>query len=482
VPVDGPTTPWRHQAQAYWFCRERPAALLNCGLGTGKSRVVVDLVCSVQEIRRVLILAPKSVVGVWPRMFEAHGSSPVCVYAPTKGTTAKKAKDLSDALGAPGKVVAVLNYEAAIQGLKKGMADLLLRQRWDLVVLDESHKIKAPSGKTSRLVSHLSAARRICLTGTPMPHSPMDVFGQFRFLDPWIYGTSFVAFRNRYAKTIQLPGTSQVMIVGFQNQEELARKMDPITFTARTEDVLDLPPWTDVDREFDLAPAEAKAYKEMQREFVAELKSGVVTAANALVRLLRLAQITSGVIETDEQVKERLGSSKRALLSEVLEECGREPVAVFCRFHSDLDQVRDVATGLGLETLELSGRRNDVPTGRWDRGDVLAVQEQAGGVGVDLTRCRFLCFWSLGYSLGNHEQARGRVWRPGQTRHVSYIYLVARGTVDVAVREALAKKKNVVDYVLGQIDPMAAGRAGDHQARSAISNGKGDEWNFRERT
>jgi SNF2 family DNA or RNA helicase len=422
--------------------------------------VVVDLVCSVPEIRRVLVLAPKSVVDVWPRMFTLHGSPPgATVFAPQRGTTAERAALIEKRLlDQTGKLVVVLNYESAIQGYsdfktRKGMAALLLKTRWDLVVLDESHRIKAPTGKTSKLVSYLNADRRLCLTGTPMPHSPMDIFGQFRFLDPSIYGRSFVAFRNRYAKTVQLPGTSQVMIVGFQNQDELARRMDPITFTARTEDVLDLPPFTDVDREFDLAPAEARAYRDMEREFVTEVKAGAVTAANALVKLLRLAQITGGLIETDEGERERLGASKQALLSEVLEECGREPVAVFCRFRSDLDQVLESARDLGLSTAELSGRRNDIAAtgGKWEHGEVLAVQEQAGGVGVDLTRCRFLVFWSLGYSLGNHEQARGRVRRPGQTRPVTYIYLVARGTVDRKVREALAKKKDVVDYVLGQM-------------------------------
>jgi len=456
VPVRGPTVPWRHQAQAYWFARERRAVLLNCGLGTGKSRVVVDLVCSVPEIRRTLILAPKSVVSVWPRMFNLHGSAPVEVCAPSKGTTAVKAREVAEAYDDPcARLAVVLNYEAAREGYggaktPRGMAAELLSRRWDLVVLDESHRVKQPTGKTSRMVARLQADRRVCLTGTPMPHSPLDIFGQFRFLDPGIYGNSFAAFRSRYAILATFGALAGKQVLGYKNQEELAERMDSITFTARTDDVLDLPPFVDVDREFDLGPDEARAYKQMERDFVAELKSGQVTASNALVKLLRLAQVTSGVLETDEGEVERLGESKKKLLLEVLEECGREPVAVFCRFHRDLDQVLEAAEALGLKTAELSGRRNDIAStgGKWEHGNVLAVQEQAGGVGVDLTRCRFLVFWSLGYSLGNHEQARGRVRRPGQTRPVTYIYLVARSTVDRRVREALVKKKDVVDYVL----------------------------------
>lgn len=457
VPVQGPTKPWRHQAQAYWFARDRQAALLNCGMGTGKSRVIVDLVCSVPEIKATLILAPKSVVSVWPRQFALHGSAPAAIIAPDKGTTAKKAKAVSEAYDADGKVVVVLNYEAARQGYggaqkPRGMAAALLDREWDLVVLDESHRCKSSSGLTSRFVSRLrsQSTRRLCLTGTPMPHSPLDIFGQFRFLDPAIFGQSFVAFRTKYAI---MGGYENHEIIGFRDQEDLARRMDTITFTARTEDVLDLPPFTDVDREFDLAPEEARVYRDMEKDFVAELKGGQVTAANALVKLLRLAQVTGGAVDTDDGVAHVLGDSKARLLKEVLEDCGAEPVAVFCRFHRDLDAVHEAAKALGRESRELSGRRNDVALsgGKWEDGDILAVQEQAGGVGVDLTRGRYCVFFSLSYSLGDYMQARARVRRPGQDRPVTYVHLVARGTVDRKVRDALEKKEEVVRFVLDRI-------------------------------
>ena len=79
---------------------------------------------------------------------------------------------------------------------------------------------------------------------------------------------------------------------------------------------------------------------------------------------------------------------------------------------------------------------------------MLAVQIQAGGVGVDLTRARYCCFYSPSFSLGDYEQARARVHRPGQTRKVTYIKLIAPDTVDERIYEALSSKKDVVRYVL----------------------------------
>jgi SNF2 family DNA or RNA helicase len=79
------------------------------------------------------------------------------------------------------------------------------------------------------------------------------------------------------------------------------------------------------------------------------------------------------------------------------------------------------------------------------------VQIKAGGVGVDLTRARYSIFYSTGFSLGDYDQAKARTHRPGQTRPVMHIHLVARGTVDVRVRRALEKRAQIVESILAEI-------------------------------
>jgi SNF2 family DNA or RNA helicase len=82
---------------------------------------------------------------------------------------------------------------------------------------------------------------------------------------------------------------------------------------------------------------------------------------------------------------------------------------------------------------------------------VLAVQIESGGVGVDLTRARYAIYYSLGFSLGSYEQSLARIHRPGQTRPVEYIHLLAKNTVDEKVMAALAAKADVVTAVLQQL-------------------------------
>jgi SNF2 family DNA or RNA helicase len=102
--------------------------------------------------------------------------------------------------------------------------------------------------------------------------------------------------------------------------------------------------------------------------------------------------------------------------------------------------------------MELSGRRDDLAA--WqeaERPGVLAVQIQAGGLGVDLTRARYSIFYSLSFSLGEYQQALARIHRPGQTRPVAHIHLVARETVDEKIMGALERRAEVVTFVLDEL-------------------------------
>jgi superfamily II DNA or RNA helicase len=318
------------------------------------------------------------------------------------------------------------------------------------ILVHNCHRLKAPGGKASLFFKRmrLHANHRVALTGTPMPHGPMDIYAQFRFLDVTIFGPSFSAFRTKYAV---MGGYQRKQITGFQKLDELEASMSRITFRVGPE-VLDLPPATHVTYYCDLTPEAARIYRDLEEDFVARVKDGTVTAANALVKLLRLQQVVGGCVPTDDHVVHRVDSNKQKLLADTLEDIGKnEPVVVFCRFHADLDAVHQACEAMGYCTLELSGRRDQLK--RWQDGEaqVLAVQISAGGVGVDFTRARFAMYYSLSFSLGEYDQALARVHRPGQTRPVEHIHLVARSTVDVKIMRALEKRAEIVQSILAEI-------------------------------
>ncbi len=438
---------WPHQVEAIDFVADKPAAMLAMAMGTGKSRVAIDLLKS-RAARKILILCPSSVVDVWPHQFNIHAPGEFQVLALRTGPVRQRQTEAARFFARLSRnQVLVINYEACY---RETMDTWLLKQEWDAIICDESHRIKAPGGVQSRFVAKLAKdiPFRLALTGTPMPHSPLDVYGQYRYLDPTIFGTSIQRMRNEYAVTKFLPGIYAPVVVGYKNMEDLNKKFYTIAYKVDV-NVLELPDPLHEVRMCVLSNKAQKIYDDLSEEFYAEVDDGVVTAANALVRALRLQQLTGGYLRVSGKDSDtNVDTAKMGLLSDLLADLD-EPVVVFCRFRRDLDTVHDVATKLKIPSCELSGRVNQLA--EWQgapTAKILAVQTQAGGVGIDLTKARVAIYYSLGLSLGDHLQSQARLHRPGQKGIVVYYYLLADRTIDEKVHKALLARKEVIEEIL----------------------------------
>lgn len=440
------TSLWPHQLDAYRRAYLRSGYLLAYDMGCGKTLTAIALL-EAWQAKRVLILCPKSVVAVWPREFAKHGAGQR-ILAPLEGGSVTKRQAQAAQIYESGQPFAlIINYEAAARA---PFARWAATHTWDAVILDEAHRVKAAAGATSRFCAKLRnvSKRRLCLTGTPMPHSPLDIYAQYRFLDPSVFGLSFTTFKQRYAVWGGYEGRQPIAWI---NQEELNAKVYSIASRVTKRDVLTLPPVTHVERYCELG-AKAKAeYKSLERDFWAWVESAgqEVTVTNALVKLLRLQQMTSGFVLGDDGEIHETDSAKASAFSDWLEDLALdEPLVVFCRFTHDLEVIEGMCSHAGRTVGILSGRRNDLLA--WQRGelDVLVVQIQAGAEGIDLTRAAYACYYSLGFSLGQYEQSLARLDRPGQTRPVTYTHFLAQGTVDTQVYAALRKRKEVVEAIL----------------------------------
>lgn len=427
----GDFSPWAHQAAAAAWLAARMFGLLAMDMGTGKT------------FTALLALL--------------NDTLPLVFVDLTRGTSKQRAERLRAALaGAAGKrLIVAVNYEAV---WRSQLAPTVEAVRWSAIVLDESHRIKSPGGTASRYLARLAAkqpqARRVCLTGTPMPHSPLDLYGQCRFLDPTLFGTSFARMRARYAECdARFPSKVRY----WKNQNELTAKLDSISWRVTADEVLDLPESIHETIPVELSPKTMRFYATLEREMTADIEAGTVTAANALTKLLRMQQATGGYARVDGMAGVTAIDgipAKRLALTDRLEDLpATEPVVVFCRFRSDLDDVAATARTLGREYAEVSGERKTLE--RWQRGDatILGVQMQSGGVGIDCSRACYAVYYSLSWSLGDYEQSLARLRRPGQTRCVRYYHLVCEGTVDEQVYKALRERRNVVDAVLQKLSP-----------------------------
>ena len=288
-------------------------------------------------------------------------------------------------------------------------------------------------------------ARRIGLTGTPMPHSPMDLYGQMRFLDTSVFGTSFVRFRSRYAV---MGGFERRQVIGYQNENEMMSRFKSAALVMQEKDLIDLPGEVDSILDVELEPGAAKVYSDVQNDFYAQVERGEITVSNALVKLLRLQQITTGVLALDSGEKEQISTAKYQVLADILADTSGK-VVVFGRFSHDLDVAALATAHAQLRYGEVSGSRKDLDQGRFPEDvDVLGVQIQAGGVGIDLSRASLGVFLSTGFSLGDYLQARARLHRPGQKNRVTFLHILARNTIDERVYKMLLRREATIASLL----------------------------------
>ena len=474
-PVDLRDIPlWPHQEEAVRFADCRPATMLAMEMGLGKTRCAIRLM---EYCENILVLAPTSVVDhVWPRelsllapnFHQAILGQEKRRSVREKLAEAQRIQAQARADGAP--FIIVVNYESA---WRDPLGRWLLNQRWDLVVHDESHRLKSPAGKLVNWAARLTsrASRRLALTGTPMPNNPLEIFGQYRALDPGVFGSNYLQFENRYAvkEEIKLKVPIQLkngnlketvdLIRDYRNLGELDQKFRSIAHVARVIDHLELPESREpIELGVTLSPKARRLYQTLDQELKVQIGRGQVSAKNTLTRLLRLQQLTGGHLTPDPGADatgpssqyEIIDTAKAQAMADYLDGIDpAEPVVIFARFIADLDRIAEQAIRAGRNAYELSGRRRQLAGWQKDPGGaVLGAQLQAGGLGIDLTKARYCLYYSLGYSLGDYLQSKARLHRPGQTRPVHYHHLVAQGTVDEEVARALTNKEDVVQAVL----------------------------------
>lgn len=443
--------------------KSRGAALLM-EMGTGKSLTAIAITGALSQagrIRRVLIVAPLSILGVWEEEFQKFAAFPYAL-AVLSGSSAKKLDTLRHMTGTTLQVV-VVNYESAWR-LEKALT------AWhpDLIIADEGHKIKTHNIAASKAMHRMGAkaSYRLLLTGTVITNKAIDVFSQYKFLNPAIYGNSFYAFRNRYFDMVGYGNHTPVLKKSMES--ELTEKLHSISYRATKAECLDLPETIDMIRQIELEPAALRIYRGLVKESYAELAGGEVTATNILTRLLRLSQLTGGFLGNDETAAvEQVSAAKLSALEDILDGAVAEgkKLVIIARFIPEIKAICKLLEkrDLGYSCITGEVKNRDEQVARFqNEPEVMAFVGQiaTAGLGITLTAASTMVFYSLDYSMSNFEQTKARIHRMGQRMPCTYLYLVARGTVDEKVLAALESKADLArtlvdDYRSGR-NPFAA--------------------------
>ena len=431
---------------------------MGCGKTLTAIAIMGALYCQ-HKITRVLVVAPSSVCSVWPHDLAAFAAFPyeVRVLLGEKKQRLEALHSLTDYPNTANRLlVAVINYEATH---REGIFEALDGYAADLIVCDESQRIKNPRAAQSRAVQMLGdrAACRLILSGTPVQNGAIDLYSQYRFLDPGVFGANFYAFRNRYC---QMGGYGGHEVVGFQHIDELTRKEHSIALRVTKAECLDLPGQTFVRRYVQLEPAARRLYTQIARASCAELENGEhVTASIVLTKLLRLMQLTGGFVQADGGDRpQQSGSAKLDALADILEDYVQEAgqkLVVFARFRSEIAAICQLLEQRGIRYGRIDGevpmdqRGAIVETFQQDSSvKAFVAQTQTAGLGITLHAASAAVFYSLDFNYANYAQALARIHRIGQAQPVTYIHLLAEHTVDEQVLDALERKEDLARTIV----------------------------------
>lgn len=489
-PMPLKVRPFQHQVLGFNIGLELPHHALLMEMGTGKTLTELAIMArrwQRGEVTRTLVVAPATVLPVWPA--DAQLLDVPVETLQLSGTVARAEKLLAQFNPFPvpcpqcngdvvfidddgtqvecgrcdgGQVsplqIACVNYEKTWR-----MYDALKLWAPDLIVCDESQRIKTPGARQSSAMHSLAevAPFRAILTGTPVPNRPLEFYSQYRFLDKHIFGTSHTTFKARYA----VANANGMGFADYLRLDELTRLAHSVAYRVTKDEALDLPEWTDREIIIDLEPNAQRVYNQVERAAFAELSTlaaqGTISTPHILTEMLRLSQITGGFVGDDDGNVHDVSTAKLSALADIAGDVfdGGKKLVVFARFRAEIEAIAQRLAGLlkddGGEVLQIHGgipipQRGGIVE-RFQDPDgpkAIVVQTRAGGLGITLTAADTAVFYSLDYSFENYDQARARIHRIGQKNHCTYLHLMARDTIDEKVLQALRDKRDLASVVV----------------------------------
>lgn len=351
-----------------------------------------------------------------------------------------------------------------------------------LWVVDEAGRIKNPTSKRTKKIMKMRdlAAFRRPMTGTPTTEKPFDVYSIVQFMDPFYWKRNgfgnYHAFTRHFGvwkkihvamgREIEVQAKDRDGRTRYQNLDELARLLRPISSRVLKEDMVDLPPKTYTRMYYEMSNMQRKHYDRLEQDFmtwydantVPDAETGgrmfVTSADLAIVRQLRLQQIALGYLvdDTDKSfhlIDERPNSLR--LLGEVVEDLDH-PAIIWGRFRKDVDLICEMLGDRAVRydgTVDGAGRIAAVQAFQGGKVPFFVATPATAGEGLTLTAARTVIYYSNSFRLTEREQSEARAHRIGQRYAVQYIDLLARNSIAEDILDVLSHKQASAAAAIG---------------------------------
>jgi SNF2 family DNA or RNA helicase len=472
LPVDHQwkVKPFLHQEMLLSFAVTMGHSAIFADCGAGKTAVGVNLIEWFKRANggvRALVVCPLSIINkAWGDDIEKFsGLSWASLWFPSKAPSAQQrrdgltGKDVSllqrvDSLSDPGIDVWVANYETI---RRDDFISHLKNMEFDIVIADEASRIKDKNTKSFKNLMRISetAKHRLVLTGTPAPNGVLDLWSQFMFVDRGeTLDPHYTDFRQDVASSYNIgPGRPPTWRAKPGAADRVAPMVAMRSVSIKLEDCVDLPPVTTIERPVVLPAENARAYQQMKLQLFAEIEGQTLSVTNQLSKLTKLRQITGGFVY-DTAGNSVIPMKKNPKLDElalVLEEIGDRDVIVWAEYRAEIEAI-----------LERFKSRNPISlyggTGGQDKKDeafdkfrddptcsLCVAHPQSASVGLTMTWAQYSISYSISYRYDDDYQKNRRIYRPGQTRPVVFMYLICPGTIDSTMMACIRRKESLSD-------------------------------------
>ena len=434
-----------HQKSGVKFLLSRNGCILGDDMGVGKSKTAI--VAALESgANHILVVCPASVKINWRREIECYTDDVVIV----SGNKWKQSK------------FTIINYDIlknfhTVKERGKKQEDIVLKRelidaKFDIVIIDEAHKLKNPKSIRGKIMAELSIKFNIprvwLLTGTPITNRPMDYFNLLRIIknnlsDNWVFYTKRYCAGRRFFKKLKTGVKKEIWLTdGASNLEELANKTKNIILRRKKEDVLDMPDKTIVPLFHELEESERSEYDTLWDEYV-ELRQAEGKPIN-LQRDLTESMLLRKFIAM-KSIPRTIDIAENAI------EQGHK-VIIFTTF---TDELLTLANYFGSSAVTHYGKMTDKQKQRSidefmnnSKITVFIGNVISAGVGINLTAADIIVFNSFDWTPGNNIQAEDRAFRIGQKNNVTIYYHLFMRTVSTYMWKVLDSKKNIIAIVM----------------------------------
>lgn len=425
---------------------------LDPGLGKTAIALCAFTILKNKKInRRLLVITPlRPMVATWPAELKKWKDFEGLTYAIVHGPDKEEMLDVE-------ADVFLINPDAVSWLHEEG--------RWkrinaDILCVDESTKFKNGTSKRFKALRHMlnSFTRRWILTGTPTPNGLLDLFGQIYILDQ---GNALGRFITNYRQTYFFPSG----FGGYEWKPKLgsadliASRINNMILRLKAEDWLEMPELIFKDLIVELPPTARKIYREVEDQFITEIQSEKIVAANAAVAGGKCRQIANGALYsevalpgTGQRTYHQLHTAKLEALVDLVEELQGQPLLVLYEFEHDYECMAAAFPKAPVIGGGTSTKRSLEYIEAFNKGalPILIGHPASMGHGLNLQEnCSRVCWYGLTWNLEYYDQAIRRVYRQGQqAQHVIVYRIVAEDTLDETVIEALnAKDKTQANFM-----------------------------------